>query len=64
MATHRPVKITFEGDPTTQEVTGLKVPKPYDFTPEQLKTRNFVPHKAIPEPREDDTEEAINIDWK
>eukprot|EP00972_Heterocapsa_arctica_P082954 12223541-Heterocapsa_arctica.AAC.1 len=40
ISTHRPVKVTFEGDPRVQEVTGLKAPKPYVFTPEQLKIRN------------------------
>eukprot|EP00972_Heterocapsa_arctica_P028379 4172389-Heterocapsa_arctica.AAC.1 len=41
IATHRPVKVTLEGDPRVQEVIGLKAPKPYEFTPEQLKTRNY-----------------------
>eukprot|EP00972_Heterocapsa_arctica_P016033 2363140-Heterocapsa_arctica.AAC.1 len=41
IATHRPVRATFEGNPTVQEVIGLTVPKPYEFTPQQLKTRNY-----------------------
>eukprot|EP00972_Heterocapsa_arctica_P088050 12983191-Heterocapsa_arctica.AAC.1 len=45
IATHRPGKVTLEGDPRVQEVIGLKAPKPYVFTPEQLKIRNYVHHK-------------------
>ena len=59
IATHRPVQATFTGNPMVQEVMGLTVPKPYEFTPLQLKTRNYVKHKEVPEPRSDDTEQAI-----
>eukprot|EP00972_Heterocapsa_arctica_P087443 12895808-Heterocapsa_arctica.AAC.1 len=41
IATHRPVRATFAGNPMVQEVLGLTVPKPYEFTPQQLKTRNY-----------------------
>eukprot|EP00972_Heterocapsa_arctica_P004196 622507-Heterocapsa_arctica.AAC.1 len=43
---------------------GLTVPKPYEFTPQQLQTRNYVKHKEVPVPRDDDTEEAITRSWK
>eukprot|EP00972_Heterocapsa_arctica_P030114 4437395-Heterocapsa_arctica.AAC.1 len=43
---------------------GLTVPKPYEFTPQQLKTKNYVKHKEVPVPREDDTEEAITRTWR
>eukprot|EP00972_Heterocapsa_arctica_P037510 5523292-Heterocapsa_arctica.AAC.1 len=48
IATHRPVRATFSGNPLVQEVMGLTVPKPYEFTPQQLKTRNYVKHKEVP----------------
>eukprot|EP00972_Heterocapsa_arctica_P077247 11393406-Heterocapsa_arctica.AAC.1 len=51
IATHRPVRATFVGNPVVQEVMGLTVPKPYEFTPQQFKTRNYVKHKEVPEPR-------------
>eukprot|EP00972_Heterocapsa_arctica_P112780 16433706-Heterocapsa_arctica.AAC.1 len=47
-----------------QEVTTLTVPKPYEFTPQQLKTRNYVKHKEVPEPSPNDTEEAITRAWR
>eukprot|EP00972_Heterocapsa_arctica_P108952 16044137-Heterocapsa_arctica.AAC.1 len=46
-----------------QEGMGLTVPKPYEFTPQQLKTSNYVKHKEVPVPRTDDTEEAITRSW-
>jgi hypothetical protein len=64
IATHRPVQATFTGNPMVQEVMGLTVPKPYEFTPLQLKTRNYVKHKEVPEPRSDDTEQAITRSWR
>eukprot|EP00972_Heterocapsa_arctica_P026012 3829701-Heterocapsa_arctica.AAC.1 len=64
IATHRPVRVTFKGDPMVQEVMGLTVPKPYQFTPQHLKTRNYVRHKEVPEPRGDDTDEAITRSWR
>ncbi len=64
IATHRPVRVTLKGDPLTMEVMGLAAPKPYEFTTEQLKTRNYVPHKEVPTPKEDDTEEAITRSWR
>eukprot|EP00972_Heterocapsa_arctica_P055123 8130805-Heterocapsa_arctica.AAC.1 len=64
IATHRPVRITFRGDPRVQEVIDLKAPKPYVFTPKQLNTRNYVHHSEVPEPRSDDTEEAITRSWR
>jgi hypothetical protein len=64
IATHRPVQATFTGNPMVQEVMGLTVPKPYEFTPLQLKTRNYVKHKEVPEPRRDDTEQAITRSWR
>eukprot|EP00972_Heterocapsa_arctica_P022523 3312299-Heterocapsa_arctica.AAC.1 len=47
-----------------QEVNTLTVPKPYEFTPQQLKTRNYVKHKEVPEPSPNDTEEAITRAWR
>ncbi len=64
IAIHRPVRAAFKGDPMLQEVMGLTVPKPYEFTPQQLKTRNYMHHKEVPIPREDDTDEAITRSWR
>eukprot|EP00972_Heterocapsa_arctica_P110433 16257938-Heterocapsa_arctica.AAC.1 len=47
-----------------QEVMGLTVPKPYEFTPLQLKTRNYVRRKELPEPSPTDTEEAVTRAWR
>eukprot|EP00972_Heterocapsa_arctica_P027486 4041094-Heterocapsa_arctica.AAC.1 len=45
IATHRPVRATLKGNPLVQEVMALTVPRPYVFSPLQLKTRNYVKHK-------------------
>eukprot|EP00972_Heterocapsa_arctica_P011153 1633905-Heterocapsa_arctica.AAC.1 len=42
----------------------LTVPKPYVFTPQQLKTRNHVKHKEVPEPSPHDTEQEITRAWR
>eukprot|EP00972_Heterocapsa_arctica_P085417 12589567-Heterocapsa_arctica.AAC.1 len=64
VATHRPVRATFEGNPMVQEVMALTVPKPYVFTAQQLKTRNHVKHKEVPEPSPHDTEQEITRAWR